>query len=85
MQKGEGGALVLSAEQEKAVEAFGAEKLEIRKALREVQHQLQKDIDSLGTPPEIHQHCLDAFIAGWPVGLAGPSQPSQNHYLRSES
>ena len=48
-QQGDQGALVLSAEQEQAIEQFGKEKLEIRKALREVQHQLVKDIEALGT------------------------------------
>ncbi|MDB2384273.1 hypothetical protein N9V90_00255 [Endozoicomonas sp.] len=40
--------LVLSAEQEQEVEKFMQEKLKIRKELREVQHQLGKDIENLG-------------------------------------
>ena len=42
-------ALVLTVEQEDALASFVAKKLEIRKQLREVQHQLNKDIESLGT------------------------------------
>ncbi|MCV2885027.1 Gldg family protein [Aestuariibacter sp. AA17] len=45
---GEGGSLVLSAEQQQAVDAFVDKKIEIRKALRDVRHQLDKDIESLG-------------------------------------
>ena len=41
--------LVLSPEQEQEVEKFMQEKLKIRKELRNVQHQLGKDIDNLGT------------------------------------
>ncbi len=41
--------LVLSDEQQQAVEQFQQEKLKIRKELREVQHQLGKDIEQLGT------------------------------------
>lgn len=48
-QQAEAGALVLSAEQEAAIEEFVAKKLEIRKQLREVRHQLDKDIESLGS------------------------------------
>ena len=40
---------VLSPEQEQAVDEFLAQKLEIRKSLREVQHQLTSDIEALGT------------------------------------
>lgn len=42
-------ALVLSPEQQAEVERFVQEKLKIRKQLREVQHQLGKDIERLGT------------------------------------
>ncbi|PJE77860.1 hypothetical protein CI610_03208 [invertebrate metagenome] len=41
--------LVLSTEQEQEVEKFMKEKLKIRKELRDVQHQLGKDIERLGT------------------------------------
>jgi ABC-type uncharacterized transport system involved in gliding motility auxiliary subunit len=40
---------VLSAEQEQAIDEFLAQKLSIRKSLREVQHQLTSDIETLGT------------------------------------
>lgn len=48
-QQAEAGALVLSEQQEAAIEEFVAKKLEIRKQLREVRHQLDKDIESLGS------------------------------------
>jgi len=47
-QQGEGSGLVLSGEQQQAVEAFLNKKVQIRKALREVRHQLDKDIEALG-------------------------------------
>ncbi len=47
-QQGDAGALVMTAEQEAAIDEFVAKKLEIRKQLREVRHQLDKDIESLG-------------------------------------
>ena len=40
---------MLSEEQEAELIKFQAEKLKIRKQLRDVQHQLDQDIDSLGT------------------------------------
>lgn len=48
-QQGEGGMLVLNQEQQEAVESFMEKKIEIRKALREVRHQLDKDIEQLGS------------------------------------
>ncbi len=45
----DGGVLTLSAEQQQALEDFRQQKLEIRKELRNVQHELDKDIDALGT------------------------------------
>lgn len=47
-QQVEGGALVLSPEQQSAVDDFMQKKIEIRKALRDVRHQLDKDIEQLG-------------------------------------
>lgn len=47
-QQGDAGALVLSPEQEQAIEEFMQQKLQIRKELREVRHQLDKDIEQLG-------------------------------------
>ena len=48
-QKQEGNAMILSPEQEAAIVTFQDEKLKIRKQLREVRHQLDKDIDYLGS------------------------------------
>lgn len=47
-QQGEGGALVITPEQQQAVDDFMQQKTHIRKALRDVRHQLDKDIESLG-------------------------------------
>ncbi|MCO7226761.1 Gldg family protein [Pleionea sp. CnH1-48] len=44
----EQGAMVLSPEQEKAIAEFQQQKLQIRKELRLVQHQLARDIEALG-------------------------------------
>lgn len=48
-QQGTDGALVLSAEQEKLLEGFVQQKITIRKELREVRHQLDKEIEQLGS------------------------------------
>ena len=48
-QQGEGAALAVSPEQQQAIDAFMQKKIEIRKALREVRHQLDKDIENLGS------------------------------------
>ncbi len=47
--QGKNNVLVLSAEQEQALLAFQQEKLKIRKQLRDVRHQLDRDIEVLGT------------------------------------
>ncbi len=47
--KGESELLVLSDEQQAEIDRFMDRKLEIRKQLRQVQHDLQRDIDQLGT------------------------------------
>lgn len=47
-QQTEGAALVLSAEQQQAIDDFVDKKVEIRKELRDVRHQLDKDIEKLG-------------------------------------
>jgi len=49
MAKGESELLVLSDEQQAEIDRFMDRKLEIRKELRQVQHNLQRDIDRLGT------------------------------------
>ena len=43
------GLMVLNEEQQKAIDSFMDKKIEIRKALRDVRHQLDKDIESLGS------------------------------------
>lgn len=48
-QQGEGGALLISEEQQGAIDEFLEKRTEIRKALRDVQHQLDKDIEQLGS------------------------------------
>jgi ABC-type uncharacterized transport system involved in gliding motility auxiliary subunit len=47
-QEVEGGALVISSEQQLAIDEFMQKKITIRKSLRDVRHQLDKDIESLG-------------------------------------
>jgi ABC-type uncharacterized transport system involved in gliding motility auxiliary subunit len=47
-QQVEGGALVISPEQQLAIDEFMQKKVTIRKSLRDVRHQLDKDIESLG-------------------------------------
>jgi ABC-type uncharacterized transport system involved in gliding motility auxiliary subunit len=48
LREGGDGAM-FSAEQELELKNFQAEKLKIRKQLRDVQHQLDQDIENLGT------------------------------------
>ncbi|GGD56498.1 GldG family protein [Lacimicrobium alkaliphilum] len=48
-QGGQSGALVLSQQQQQMLDDFMQQKVDIRKALREVRHQLDKDIEQLGT------------------------------------
>jgi ABC-type uncharacterized transport system involved in gliding motility auxiliary subunit len=52
-------ALVLSPEQKKAIEQFEQERLRIRKELRQVQHQLNEDIETLGS----HLKLLNIAVA----------------------
>lgn len=47
-QQVEGAALVISPEQQLAIDEFMQKKITIRKSLRDVRHQLDKDIESLG-------------------------------------
>jgi ABC-type uncharacterized transport system involved in gliding motility auxiliary subunit len=47
-QQGESGALALSPQQQQAVDEFIAQRVSIRKALRDVRYQLERDIDTLG-------------------------------------
>ena len=48
-EKGEGGTLILSAEQQAELERFRDERLQIRKELRKVQRDLRANIENLGT------------------------------------
>lgn len=48
-QETQDGMLVLTPEQEKAIDEFNDERIAIRKALREVRHQLDRDIEQLGS------------------------------------
>ncbi|MDN4504131.1 Gldg family protein [Alteromonadaceae bacterium BrNp21-10] len=48
-QQAEGGDLVINAQQQQAIEEFMQKKITIRKELREVRHQLAKDIENLGS------------------------------------
>jgi len=48
-QKGAGQALIVSPEQKQAIEKFQSEKRKTRKELRNVQHELRRDIETLGT------------------------------------
>lgn len=47
-QQGESGMLVMSDAQQQAIDDFLEKKIEIRKELRDVRHQLDKDIETLG-------------------------------------
>lgn len=47
-QQGDSGALVVSPEQQAAIDNFISQRIEIRKALRDVRYQLKSDIDALG-------------------------------------
>ncbi|MFQ3198554.1 MAG: ABC-type uncharacterized transport system involved in gliding motility auxiliary subunit [Paraglaciecola sp.] len=47
-QQGEGGALIITVQQQQAIDNFMTQKIQIRKALRDVRHQLDKDIENLG-------------------------------------
>ncbi len=48
-QQGAGDGLILSPEQRQAIERFQQDKLDIREELRAVRHELNKDIEALGT------------------------------------
>ena len=48
-KQGGGGNMILSPEEQKEIDQFRQDRLKTRKQLREVQHDLQKDIEHLGT------------------------------------
>lgn len=65
--QGEGGSAVLTEKERQAVETFRAEMLETRRALREVKHDLRRDIDSLDGWLKFANIALVPLL----IGLAG--------------
>lgn len=63
-QSSGGGTLILSPEQQEEIIKFRDEQLATRKELREVKHQLQKDIDSLGSTLKFLNILLVPLIIG---------------------
>jgi ABC-type uncharacterized transport system involved in gliding motility auxiliary subunit len=61
-QQVEGGALVISSEQQLAIDEFMQKKVTIRKSLRDVRHQLDKDIESLGNWLKLVNIAIAPFI-----------------------
>jgi ABC-type uncharacterized transport system involved in gliding motility auxiliary subunit len=61
-QQVEGGALVINPEQQLAIDEFMQKKVTIRKSLRDVRHQLDKDIESLGNWLKLINIALAPFI-----------------------
>lgn len=61
-QKAEGSNALLSPEQEQALLSFQQEKLQVRKQLREVRHQLDRDIEDLGARLKIINIALVPFL-----------------------
>ena len=70
-----GSDLILSAEQTKEIEKFKQDQVKTRKELRNVQHQLRKNIESLGTELKFINIALVPFLIAFIAVLAG--------YLRS--
>jgi ABC-type uncharacterized transport system involved in gliding motility auxiliary subunit len=66
-QRADKGSLALSPDQEQELQRFTAEKLRVRRELRETQHGLNVDIDRLGTWLKV----LDIGVAPLLVGAAG--------------
>jgi len=66
-QKQAGNALVLSAEQRQEIERFRNEKIKIRKELRNVQHELQKDIEQL----ESQMKAINIGLIPLVIGIGG--------------
>lgn len=56
------GRTILSAEQQAELDQFRLEQVDTRKKLREVRHQLQKDIDSLGSWMKFYNIALVPFV-----------------------
>ena len=67
----DGQEIVLTPEQTRALEEFQAEKLRIRKELRDVRHQLDQDIESLSTRLKlINIGLVPALVALFGIGVA---------------
>jgi ABC-type uncharacterized transport system involved in gliding motility auxiliary subunit len=58
----EGGALIITPAQQLAIDEFMQKKITIRKSLRDVRHQLDKDIESLGNWLKLSNIVLAPFI-----------------------
>jgi ABC-type uncharacterized transport system involved in gliding motility auxiliary subunit len=61
-QQVEVGALIISPEQQLAIDEFMQKKVTIRKSLRDVRHQLDKDIESLGNWLKLVNIAIVPFI-----------------------
>ncbi|ALG67250.1 Gldg family protein [Beggiatoa leptomitoformis] len=64
-QRQDGNKLVLTTEQQQEVERFRAEKVKIRKELRDVQHELQKNIEGLEAGIKFINIALVPFFVGF--------------------
>ena len=70
LQGEQGGGVILSAEAQQAIQSFRAERTAIAKQLREVKHQLIKDIESLGGKLKVlHIGILPLLVGLIAVGL----------------
>ena len=70
-QGGRGNAVALTPEQQSAIDRFKRELTDTRAALRDVQHNLRKDIDALGTRIAfINIALVPLLVAGFAIGLA---------------
>ena len=68
-QQVEVGALIISPEQQLAIDEFMQKKVTIRKSLRDVRHQLDKDIESLGNWLKLVNIAIAPFILILLLGL----------------
>lgn len=69
-QRGDGGEYLVSPEQRKEIELFRTEQLKTRKELRSVQHDLQKNIEQLGTKLKfINIGLIPILISIFAVGI----------------
>ncbi len=70
-EKGEGSALLLGAEQKRAIESFRREQVKTRKELRAVQHDLRRNIERLGDWLKFINIALVPLLIGFGAALAG--------------